>query len=81
MYKRSNRIEHRRNGKKRNKRFNEICREVIKKQRVARSNYNRIGDQKQGKHEKERKNCKRVLQREKRNFPNKILQKVEKNRL
>ncbi|KAL4111931.1 hypothetical protein QTP88_015797 [Uroleucon formosanum] len=54
---------------KRNKWFNEACRRAIEKRRVMRDNYN-----------KERKNCKRVLKRKKRNFLNGILQEAEKDR-
>ncbi|KAL4104892.1 hypothetical protein QTP88_020168 [Uroleucon formosanum] len=60
---------------KRNKWFNEACRRAIEKRRVMRDNYNKVGDQSTREtYEKERKNCKRVLQREKRNFLNEILQ-------
>jgi len=48
---------------------------------VTRENYNRSGDQNEKLiYEKERKNYKRILQREKRGFLNGILQEAEKNR-
>jgi len=66
---------------KRNKWFNEACRGAIEKRRVMRDNYNKEGDQSiRETYEKERKNCKGVLQREKRNFLNGILQETEKDR-
>ncbi|KAE9522281.1 hypothetical protein AGLY_017324 [Aphis glycines] len=70
-------------GSKKNKEkwFNEVCRKAIEAQRLARENYNILGDQlSREKYEKERRTCKRLLQREKRSFVNEILQNAEKDR-
>lgn len=67
------------NGKK--KWYNEKCREAIEKRRMARDKYVKFNDANTKIiYEVERKNCKRVIQREKRNFLNGILQEAEKDR-
>lgn len=59
-------------GKK--KWYNEKCREAIDKRRMARDNYVKCNDvNTKIIYEIERKNCKRIIQREKRNFLNGIL--------
>jgi len=64
-------------GKK--KWYNEKCREAIEKRRMARDNYAKFNDaNRKIIYEIERKNCKRIIQREKRNFLNGILQEAEK---
>ncbi|XP_025421252.1 craniofacial development protein 2-like [Sipha flava] len=67
------------NGKK--KWYNEKCREAIEKRRMAQDNYVKYNDANTKIiYEIERKNCKRIIQREKRNFLNSILQEAEKDR-
>ncbi|KAL4143954.1 hypothetical protein QTP88_006202 [Uroleucon formosanum] len=69
------------NKSKEKKWYNEICREAIKKRRIARSDFIRTGSQiEKNIFLNERKNCKRIIQREKRNFINGILEETEKDR-
>ncbi|KAL4098346.1 hypothetical protein QTP88_022976 [Uroleucon formosanum] len=69
------------NKSKEKKWYNEICREAIKKRRIARSDFIRTGSQiEKNIFLNERKNCKRIIQREKRKFINGILEEAEKDR-
>lgn len=69
------------NKSKKKKWYNEICRKVIEKRRIARSDFIRIGSQTEKNiFLNERKNCKRIIQREKRKFINGILEEAEKDR-
>jgi hypothetical protein len=70
------------NKGKKNKWYNEECREAVEKRRIARSDFIRSGNQDaKGMFLNEKKNCERILQREKRKFINEILEEAEKDRL
>jgi hypothetical protein len=61
--------------------YSEKCREAIEKRLMSRDNYVKLNDANTKKiYGIERKNCKRIIQREKRNFLNGILQEAEKDR-
>lgn len=65
---------------KKNKWFNEICRKAIEKRKLTRDKYLMLQNQIiKETYERERQICRHILQREKQNFLNGLLEEAEKN--
>ncbi|XP_029340938.1 craniofacial development protein 2-like [Acyrthosiphon pisum] len=67
--------------KRENKWFNSDCRKAVKKRSEARQRYLQLKTPlSEEKYEEERRACKRVMQREKRNYMNELLRETEQDR-
>lgn len=61
--------------------FNEVCHKAVEKRKLSRDKYLVLQDQNtKAVDEKERRDCRHILQKDKRNFLNRLLEEAERNR-